>query len=406
MKISKLTNIALIVTATLSSAAFANGNDARGVGMGGVGVASADYLSSGFYNPALAAQYHDNDDFGMILPSVALSVHDENDLYNKIDEFQSINDTINNLTTSRTPSINTLDAEADIAKWIDALNALDNSTVSVDVNAGIAVSVPNHYASAILFTRAVATGLISTHVDQADINYIKEHGKAPENSQLKSSVNALAGGYADIGLSLAHNFTLPFSGQSFAVGISPKMQKIYALKYKKNMGEFEDSKFNVGDDHTEKSAFNVDFGFTYKPAQNVTIGFAATNLIKQELETNIEVSNNVKSSATYIIEPKYTLGTSYSNGLVTIAADIDLNKQHYFKEVATNTQFANFGVELNAWNWAQLRAGYSHSMTDYAKDKISAGIGLKPFGVFGVDIGAQYGQDNNYTVAAQFVLTI
>ena len=419
MKLSSLTTVALIVTATLSSSAFANGNDARSVGMGGVGVASADYLSSGFYNPALAAKYHDNDDFGLILPSISLSVHDANDLYNKIDAFQAINDSVINSINS---TVNGLDSggkidKAEIAaakekvtteagKWVDALTALDNSTVSVDVSAGAAVSVPNHYASAVLFTRAVATGLVSADLDQSDIDYIKENGRVPDESELKSSVSALAGGYADIGLSLAHSFSLPFKGQSFAIGVSPKIQKIYALKYKKSVGEFEGSKFNVGDDHTEKSAFNVDVGVTYKPVENVTVGFAATNLIRQELVTNISTSNNVKSSATYIIEPKYTLGTAYSNGYVTVALDVDLNKQHYFKEVSANTQFANLGVELNAWDWAQLRAGYSHSMTDYAKDKISAGIGFKPFGALGIDIGAQYGQDHNYTVAAQFVLTI
>lgn len=416
MKLSKLTTLAIIVTATLSSTAFASGNDARSVGMGGVGVASSDYLSSGFYNPALAAKYHDDDDFGMILPSITLSVHDANDLYHNIDEFQSINDTINNSTVNsmnnggnfNKAAIDTAknNAKADVDKWVNALNALDNSTISINANAGIAVSVPNHYASAVLFTRAVATGIVTTNVDQSDIDYINEHGNVPENNQLKSTVSALAGGYADIGLSLAHSFTLPFNGQSFAIGISPKMQKIYALKYKKSVGEFEGSEFNVGDDHTEKSAFNIDFGLTYKPMQDVTIGFAATNLIKQELKTNIDVSNGIKSSATYIIEPKYTLGTAYSNGYVTVAMDVDLNKQRYFKEIDANTQFASLGVELNAWDWAQLRAGYSHSMTAYAKDKISAGIGLKPFGAFGIDIGAQYGQDNNYTVAAQFVLTI
>jgi len=66
-------------------------------------------------------------------------------------------------------------------------------------------------------------------------------------------------------------------------------------------------------------------------------------------------------------------------------------------------QFARLGVELDAWHWAQLRAGYSHSMTDYSKDMLTAGLGFTPFGLFGVDIAAQFGEDDHYGVATQFV---
>ena len=39
--------------------------DARGNAMGNTGVASADYLTSAFYNPALAANFNNEDDFGV-----------------------------------------------------------------------------------------------------------------------------------------------------------------------------------------------------------------------------------------------------------------------------------------------------------------------------------------------------
>ncbi|MCG3864996.1 MULTISPECIES: conjugal transfer protein TraF [unclassified Photobacterium] len=94
-KLKKLSAVTIILLSTSSTAAFAfNGADARGMAMGGTGVASADYLTSGFYNPALATNYKDNDDFGLMLPSVSVSAHDADDLYHKIDYFQEVDSRI------------------------------------------------------------------------------------------------------------------------------------------------------------------------------------------------------------------------------------------------------------------------------------------------------------------------
>ena len=56
--------------------------DARGFAMGGAGVATGSYLASPMYNPALAAEYENRDNFGMLLPTIGLGVHDLS-LYHK-----------------------------------------------------------------------------------------------------------------------------------------------------------------------------------------------------------------------------------------------------------------------------------------------------------------------------------
>ena len=403
-KLSKLSAVTFILLSTSSTAAFAfNGADARGGAMGGTGVASANYLAAGFYNPALATNYKGNDDFGLMLPSVSFSAHDEDDLYHKVTAFKKINDQLMTDIDAQNWDSKFLNQDQQ-NKWKDSLNALGNAQVDIDVQVGIAVAIPNHYVSATVFTKAQVSAIVDTHIAQEDIDYITDHQDIPED--MDSTVQGLAGGTADLGIALAKSFNLPFKDQTISVGFSPKIQKIYALKYKKTVDEFEKSQFNAGHDHAEKTAFNLDLGIAYKPLETVTVALAAQNVIKQSLETNQNISKSDHTKSTYLVEPKYTAGVAYDNGMFTVAADIDLNKQRYFEESSYETQFAHVGAEFNAWDWAQLRAGYSISMTDYAKNMVTAGIGLKPFGAFGIDLAGQYGADNNYGASLQFVLTL
>ena len=69
--------------------AFAQSGSPRELGMGGTAVASADYLSAGFSNPALLTHYSDadDDDWGLMLPNVYVFANDRNNLLDSIDGF-------------------------------------------------------------------------------------------------------------------------------------------------------------------------------------------------------------------------------------------------------------------------------------------------------------------------------
>ncbi len=71
---------------------------------------------------------------------------------------------------------------------------------------------------------------------------------------------------------------------------------------------------------------------------------------------------------------------------------------------ASLEQSRSFGAELDAFSWAQLRFGYMHSLTNYADDLATVGLGFKPFGIFGFDLAAQAGKDNNYGASAQLIM--
>ncbi|AMO54774.1 hypothetical protein GZ77_19355 [Endozoicomonas montiporae] len=374
--------IALALTAVSAGMALSGQAqaDARGFAMGGAGVAAGSYLASPMYNPALAAEYEDRDNFGMLLPTAGLGIHDGDDLYNKVEDFEDINNQIKNGGN--------IDELAD--EWHRSLKALDKGLATIDGDLGLVIAIPNRYMSINFFTKANLTLLATANVDDDDL--IGD----PDPDDIKSTVQGLAGGTMDIGFTFARSFG------KWSVGLAPKFQRLYTLNYHESAGDFDDDEFKkISDDYVEDSTFNLDFGMTYNPGERTRIGFAAKNLFKRELETNVQRGG----TDTYLVEPHYTLGVGYSRGWFSATMDADLNKRRHFAGSDYKTQFLSIGTELNAFRWAQVRAGYRHSMTDYSEDVITAGLGFSPFGRFGLDLSAQYGSDSRYGVATQLSFT-
>ncbi|MGX9309646.1 conjugal transfer protein TraF, partial [Pantoea ananatis] len=68
-------------------------------------------------------------------------------------------------------------------------------------------------------------------------------------------------------------------------------------------------------------------------------------------------------------------------------------------------QYAGVGAELNAWNWAQLRAGYRADMRNSDRSMFTAGVGISPFNVVHLDLTGMAGTDRSYGAAAQLSFT-
>ncbi|MBC7005701.1 conjugal transfer protein TraF [Photobacterium sp. BZF1] len=360
---------------SLSAAASNTLSDTRSVGMGGVGVASANYLTASFHNPALATQNKTHDRFGMILPVVGARVYDGDDLHDRVDAFQDLNDQI-----AANPDLE--------EQWRAALLDLDNERIDGDANIGMVIAIPNRVVSTNFFVSSHATAILTTDIDENDLD---------NHEIVNSNAQGVVGGTVDIGFTFAKEFI--FLDRDLSLGISPKFQQILAYNYQDNIDSFDDDDFDFSSDYVDKSAFNADLGAAYALSRNVMLGLSAQNLFSQSLKTNI--SNGTQ--ATYEVKTQYTAAMAYNHPRFTVAADVDLNSKQPFKEKSYKTQFARIGLEADAWRFAQLRLGYIHSMTDYADDLITAGIGLKPFGKFGLDIAALYGDEDNYGASAQLV---
>lgn len=381
---NKFTKVSLAVAALAPTLAVSGTvPDSRSAGMGGTGIASANFLSAPFSNPALLANYKDNDDFGVILPTIGVRISDEQGVYDQLDDFQDINDSLAGGVTD--PN--------DLERWRNALSELDGGRITGEIQLGSSMAIPNKYISANLFTAANFKILGITHVDQNDLSITD-----PSTETIKSTAQVVIAGTSDIGIALAKGFNL--SGKSVKVGISPKYQTLVALTYQSSVANFDDNDYDFQEDHTQSGEFNIDAGVTYNISENVVFGLAGKNLIPHSLESNFSQGR----AATLKIEPAYATGLAYSNEWFTAALDLDLNPIKPFKEFDHEEQFTRVGIEFDAWGWSQIRAGYIHSMTEYQDDLVTAGVGVKPFGLFGLDVSAQYGKNDNYGVSAQLIM--
>lgn len=380
----KLVKVALLGAVAMPSLAMAASMaDARSMGMAGTGVANATYLSSSFHNPALAAKYKENDDFGIILPTFGVRAHDANSLNTKVSDFDQLTKDFENNPSDKGIK----------DKWVSALEDMDDSTVNSDIMVGGAIAIPNKYLATNAFVQGRITMLGATNIDSNDLNY----DPSQPNAQLNSSAQLVAAGTVDVGLTLAREIDL--AGRKLQVGISPKYQTLVAVNYKNKLDDFSED-FDLEEDLQTESGFNIDAGIAYNMLDNVTFGLSARNLISNELETN----KSGGESVTYLVDPEYAMGLAYSNNFVSLAVDVDLNERKLLKEFDYAEQFTRIGAEFDAWGWSQVRVGYTVSMTEYQEDVITAGLGLKPFGLFGLDIAGQYGKDDNYGVSAQVVM--
>ncbi|MFD2179776.1 conjugal transfer protein TraF [Veronia pacifica] len=380
----RITSAVMLMTLS-SSAAALSGTDARSIAMGGTGVASSSYLTAPFYNPAQLTKFYQSDNFGALLPSVSIGISDKDDLYGRISDFQDAD------SASRADPLN-------INKGLARISALENigtRDVNVDAELGFAVTFPNQFLSLNLFSHTQAVSRVEASVSAQDLNPVNI------GQPMTSYVHGASAATFEIGLAMAKAFSLPYRGNVLSLGISPKVQKLAVHNVKETVDSFDNDKYRVPGNYVTASVFNADVGMSYKPSQEVTVGLSARNVIAQELKS--EVSSG--SQITYLIEPSYTLGVAYDNRWLLLAADLELNETRHFEEFAANNRYLKLGAEIDAWNWAQFRVGYSVSTKEKEPNLASAGIGFTPFGKMGVDIGVQYRGERDLAASAQFVMT-
>lgn len=108
------------------------------------------------------------------------------------------------------------------------------------------------------------------------------------------------------------------------------------------------------------------------------------NLIPQDYETVPIGENGLVETVS--LEPQARVGVAYSGGFYTVAADLDLTENDPVG-LEEGSRFLSVGGELDAWGWAQLRAGYRHDIVDSDRSTASVGIGLSPFNsAFHIDL--------------------
>ncbi|EKO3984631.1 conjugal transfer protein TraF [Vibrio fluvialis] len=366
------------------SAYAANGvADARGNAMGNTGVTTSDYLLAPFYNPALTAVYRDRDSVGLLVPALGANIRDSDESLSTIDDLQSSIDQFEaaGVGAATQENINQLNG------YLDDL--ADDKPFAVSGGAGIAVALPMNAVSLNFFARGYAEILADSTIAANTGNTASDVETRYQNSY----VNMLAFGYSEYGVAVAKLFTL--QGQQIAIGITPKIQELRTYKEVVTVQDFDLSDYDQS--KTSKNAFNLDIGAVWLK-DNFRAGIAAKDLISQEIKTYDDQSS-------YTLDPQVTVSGGYVTDFLALAVDWDLTKQKRFKGVDDDTQFLRFGVEGNAWGWAQLRAGYEIDLESTLDNSITAGLGISPGDLVSVDLAANYAGNYQYGLSANLAFT-
>lgn len=361
----KVTKTSLAVALSLAAFSASSANiiaDGRGNGMGNTGVTSADFLLAPFYNPALVAVHRQEDDFGLLIPSIGLTAKDTDDVLTTIEDLQSASDA------------------GDVNAVNDYLAKLDGTKpVAVTAGVGLAVAFPVNTLSANLFTRGYAEVVAATDVTLNDVT--------------QSNVELQAFGYSEIGVSLAKRMSL--GGHDVSFGITPKYQELITYQETANVDDFDIEDYDKSE--VSETAFNVDLGAVWM-YNNFRAGIAIKDLLAQEVKT-------LDGQDTYNLDTQITLSGAYAMEFFTATMDWDVTSQERFANLDDDTQFLRFGLEGNAWGWAQLRAGYEIDLEDTLDSSMTAGIGISPGDVVSLDIAGSYAGDNQFGVGGNLAFT-
>ncbi|MDW6004578.1 conjugal transfer protein TraF [Vibrio mangrovi] len=357
--------------------------DARGNAMGNTGVTTADFLLAPFYNPALTAVYRNEDDFGLLLPSVNLNVRDEDDTVSLTDDLQ---DTISQFEAAGVGSVDSTTI-AKLDHYLDELS--DNQSLGASGGLGAAVAIPLQTVSLNIYTR----GFVELIADPNIAASTGSSASAVQSRYQSSSVDLIAFGYTEFGVALARKYEI--QQQLFSFGITPKYQWMRTYKQVVSVKDFDLDDYDKSE--VKDDAFNLDLGAVWlKDAYRV--GVSIKDLFSQSVETYDGLNS-------YKLDTQVTVSAGYVGEFLSAAVDVDMTKQERFTGKNDDTQFIRFGIEGNAWGWGQLRAGYEIDMKNTLDDSVTVGIGLSPGDVVSIDIAGSYAGENQFGGSANLAFT-
>jgi hypothetical protein len=371
----------LFAVVLFATPAFAQSGSPRELSMGGTAVASADYLSAGFSNPALLAHYSDadDDDWGLMLPNVYVFASDRNNLLDSIDSFtqsfETLEDGLGGLTT-----------EEDLENLADSLDALSDKHFIAGGGFGLALAIPSTSFSAAVVASTFVEADVFMNIDPNDRDRIEDAFGNPDIPSLGSEAVLLGSFRTEIGLAMAREFE--FSGRTVSVGITPKIQNLEILDLAVNAENSDGLEDQIDSDNRfTDDNINFDLGASTMVSENLRVGLAARNLMGGTFA-------GLSGSYNYKLDPALTTGIAYTSGPLTLAADLDLTTTTRFQEIdSDDSQFLRLGAELK-WQWAQLRAGYILDLEDNYSNMATAGIGFSPFGVMHLDLAGAVGENS------------
>jgi len=278
--------------------------------------------------------------------------------------------------------------------YLDASNGVTDavSTLADDVEAGSATTADlNETKAAVDEVNTYTSDPVQTAAGNISIFENGEISDAASDPTFDSQYEIVAIGIAEVGLSLSREFNV--SGKTFAVGVTPKLQQVATYHYVGQVNE-EDGAQEVELEDSEKTDnhinMNIGTSFYVDNAHKLRVGIVIQDLISKDFDyaavpVDGDADGEIAEGGKVSIKPKLRAGVAYDGGWYNLAADLDIteNEPLAFEDP---TQYLSVGGELDAFGWAQVRAGLR---TNLAADSnvISIGAGVSPFGVH-IDLAA------------------
>jgi len=218
-------------------------------------------------------------------------------------------------------------------------------------------------------------------------------------ANLQSKINIRSVAKAETGISVAREVTI--REQSLAIGLSPKIVKVLMFDV---VADVDSNATLTGDDYrAEYTNFNFDLGI----AKNYKNGWRGGFVVKNVIPYSYDFKRAPTAGATPVptgvkmkLRPQARVGVSHANTWSTVALDVDITRNDP-AGLEDKSQYIALGGELDAFGWAQIRAGYRADLVNSARNVASLGLGLAMFKVVHVDIAAA-GNKNEVGASFQF----
>lgn len=367
--------------------------DARGLALGGTGVALGNVDTGHFYNPALTAFHEGHEDrtrdgshsFHAVLAALSDGARTAADAI--ADDLEGrLSAAIDNLNQVPTPAAarEGINAALDLN---EAMRQLDGKNVNADGYLGYGISLPGDLEGGAFFigSRFLARGL--SDIDSADFDLLQDYVEALEfvesggaageaHPELRDSqgrfidpslrIQSSAAGtgllLSELGVSAAKQYRL--WGRDIAFGIAPKVVhlRVFDEDWRVIDGEFA----SVGEDRTELY-FNVDLGMAVTVADHWRVGLATKDLRSKTITTAI--GDRIE------LEPRSRLGLAYISESFDAGLDAELDKTASLQGNARR-QDVSLGMEYR-FPLLALRLGYRHDLEGSVGDQFSAGMGWR-----------------------------
>lgn len=384
--------LSLAAATTLATTASAQYLEARNTAMGGTGVASSHYYTAPLANPSLLTRTDEGDTFGLLVPSLGVVFADEDGLVDAIDNFQSTIDQLQQDLDNATATPQQVNAA------VAELLALDGKTATGDAGANFVFALPLEDMAIGLMVRTYLDARVFPQIDAGDPARITGATTSADLDNLQSEGRIIGTAITEVGISFAKRIDL--EAATLSIGITPKFQRVDTYNYSVNVNNFDEDDFDGSQFRNDDTGFNIDLGASVELPAGVSFGLMIRDVLEEEYDTVVTNGQMFQ----YHLGPVVTVGASYSNEVVTLSADIDVTELERF-DLGDESRFVRVGVEFDALDWAQLRAGAQFDTEDTVTDLLTFGVGFSPFDTFHLDVAGVWGEDDTYGVVVQTALT-